>query len=223
MALKNTAPAEGKSLLTFAKPLTIGIVTMVVLIGIMGYSAFTFKPDFDKAHLVYLEDPLQKNTELQIRDGEEYTYSFWYNNTQINATFDVFQSRNCTMVQFMNSKDIKAVCLDKYGMDSSGYNSEFNEPMILLFRPWMLALHDGWRWNTSTVMSYNANSAQLIAQTNYRVLRTDTYQNRMAYVVLVNASDSMPQYEWVDAKKRILLRVAGEGFEINLTGGIPTD
>lgn len=204
-------------------PISIGVATVVVMILIMGVSNFTFKNDFDNSQMKYIEGPLTKNTELQIKDGEEYTYSFWYNETQINASYIVFRSGNCMAIQFLESKDPQGVCLDRWGNDRGGYNSTYEEPMILPIRPWMLALHDGWTWNTTTYLSYGEKSAQYVATTEYRVLRTENYKGRLAYVVLENASNSLPIYQWVDCKKRILLRVVGEGFEIELTEGIPSD
>jgi hypothetical protein len=105
-------------------------------------------------------------------------------------------------------------------MDERGYNSLLENPQMILFKPWMLALREGWRWNTSMYMAFE-NEPHYVAAMDYRVMRADTWRGRKAFVVMENISGSAPQYEWVDAEKRILLRLQGEGYEAVLVEGLP--
>jgi hypothetical protein len=95
----------------------------------------------------------------------------------------------------------------------AGYNSTFQNPSILLFKPWMLALREGWTWKSSMYLSFDGALSH-VSDTNYRVIRSESYENRTAFVVELKSEDNYSEYQWVDAEKRVLLKSMGEGYEV---------
>lgn len=201
---------------------TVAIATIAVLIGIMLYSGLTYQSKFENSNITFKETPLAKNKELQLMAGEEYRYSYLLNNTEINVTYAVMSGDGCTVIRLMESVTPSWVCIDEWGVDESGSNSTFLNPAILPFRPWMLALHETWRWNNSMYMSFD-DTAQHISDNHYKVIRTENYRGRMSYVVRIKSSDGPAEYQWIDMEKRVLLRILGEGYEVVLVEGLPLD
>lgn len=195
----------------------VAIATVVVLVFIMLFSTAIFKQDVDSSKLVYLEEPLVKNSGFQLSPGEVYVYGYSFNNTQVNMSYEIFRGKNCTRIRLMEMINDTESCVDSEGMDSSGMNTTLENPSMLLFKPWMLALQDGWHWNNSLYLSFGDNTEQ-IATTEYRVLRRENYNGRMAFVVMENTSNGGPQYSWVDEEKRVLVKTMGDGYEVFLVG-----
>jgi len=109
------------------------------------------------------------------------------------------------------------VCLDGEGMDETGSNATFSNPGILIFKPWMLALREGWNWNTTMFLSLGG-TLEHVGDVGYRVIREDNLSGRRAYLVEIRAEGADPEYDWVDAEKRILLKMQGKGYEVVLAG-----
>lgn len=193
----------------------IGIITFLVLLGIMIFSGLFLREQFENPEVVFLEEPLEKNTNLQIMPGETYKYSYLMNNSTANITYRAVSWGGCTKIYIVESLNNTNVCLDEWGMDETGSNSTFQSPAFLLFKPWMLALEDNWRWNNSMYLRYG-DITHHVSDNYYRVLRKENYSGRMTYVVEINSTTGALEYQWVDAEKRVLVRVLGEGYEVEL-------
>ncbi len=200
----------------------MALITLGILIGIMIISAFTLGGQFENPYTIVKEAPLEKNTKLQIKPGETYVYSYLFNDTQLNITYQIIDAGGCTGIRVLENIDNPGICIGEDGTDVSGSNATLQHPQIVLFKPWMLALHEGWKWNSSLFMVYG-ESVQHLADVNYRVIRTENYRGRTVFVVKEESSDAEPQYSWVDAEKRVLLKLQGKGYEITMTEGIELD
>ncbi|MBI5227748.1 hypothetical protein HY988_04130 [Candidatus Micrarchaeota archaeon] len=196
-----------------------GIIAVVILVGLMVVSGINLKPKFENPGFVFNEAPLYKNTQLQIRPGETYVYSYVVQNKTVNATYEIFEGSGCTGIRLIENIDQPGICVGKDGLDSTRSNISFKDQSIILYKPWMLALTDGWKWNVTAYTAFN-DSQVYFATTNFRVLRRDNYLGREVFVVEEKNTINSVQYEWVDVEKRILLRIIGEGFEIDLTKGV---
>jgi hypothetical protein len=201
-------------------PINMLVAAAVILLALIIFSAVLFKPHFENPEITLAEAPLAKNAEFQLRPGEHYTYAYITNGSQANMTYQILSGGSCTVIALMDFEPPSTSCVDRWGMDTRGYNSLLENPQMLMFNPWMLALHDGWKWNTTMYMSFE-NESRYVAAMGYRAMRTDTWRGRKAFVVMENISGSPPQYLWVDAEKRILLRLQGEGYEAMLVEGLP--
>jgi hypothetical protein len=191
---------------------------IVLLIAIILAGGALFKSMFENPQIVYIEAPLHKNMPLQLLPGEQYRYSYRINGTEANITYQVLEGYGCTRIAVLESVNGTGVCLDSGGMDGSGSNSSFANPSILLFKPWMLALQEGWKWNNSMYLSYNG-ALQHISDNSYRVVRLENYSGRESYIVEIKSSTGPAEYDWVDAEKRVLLKIEGDGYEIVLSDG----
>jgi hypothetical protein len=224
--LKEAAPKKSVETQAelFVKLTTVNAVVaaVVVLVAIVAFSSVMFKSHFDNPNITLVEEPLAKNAEFQLKPGEQYVYGYLFNDTQLNATYQILNGNNCTIIALMDADPPATSCVDRWGMDSRGYNSLLENAQMMPFKPWMLALHEGWKWNTSMYMNFE-NELHYVSSMDYRVMRTDTWHGRKAFVVMENLSDSGPQYEWVDSEKRILLMVQGDGYEVDLLEGLPMD
>ncbi len=195
--------------------------SVLIMILILGFVALVFRPQIENPQFTANEAPLVKNVNLQILPGEIYTYMYTMGNTSDNLTYIVLYGGNCTVVQLLGGGQQDAsVCLDEWGNDATGQNASYGVPAIILTRPWMLALQDGWSWNVSNYMMFDS-WAQHIVDTNYTVVREEYYEGREAYVVKMQSSQGDVAMDWVDADKRILLREVGQNYEIVLTDGLP--
>lgn len=194
----------------------VTLMTIVVLALMMLISGLTFNTSFEEPKVVFKEGQITKNTKLQIQHGDEYVYSYLMNGNQsINITYVVIKESNCTRIFIDESVNNTNICIDEWGVDETGSNATFKDPSFLLFKPWMLALHDTWKWNNSMYMQFDNMSNHLVD--NYlRVMRTEEYMNRTAYVVELSTSTGSKEYQWVDAEKRIMLKSLGQGYQVEL-------
>lgn len=195
----------------------MSVASVAALIALILLGSAMFKSMFDNPKVVYLEAPLEKNSELQLRPGEVYQYAYLMNNTSVNMTFYVLEGDGCTRIRVMEARDNAEVCLDRWGMDASGSNVTYNNQFMLLFKPWMLALREGWTWNNSMYISYGG-AGEHITDNFYRIVRMENYSGRESYVVEIKSDSGISEYEWIDAEKRVLLRVIGDGYEVVLAG-----
>jgi len=194
-------------------PITLAAIGAFVLIVIL--ASLWVKPIFENPRIVALEAPLYKNTGLQLKDGENYTYSYTTRASSLDITYVVHEIPGCTMITIVEANDTPAVCLDGTGVGRSGSNTSFIEPAILLFKPWMLALNDTWRWNGTVYLAFDGASEH-VSDVGYRVVRREVFNGRDAFVVEIKTIGGEKEYDWVDADKRILLKALGPGYEVKL-------
>lgn len=195
--------------------LNITHITIIIIAVFLVLAVSIYNPVFEDPKTVFLEEPIQKNKEIQLLPGEKYVYAYMLNDSQINMTYVVMQDPTCVRIRLLESRDISESCLDKWGMDNQGYNSTLENQKMILFKPWMLALKEGWKWNSSMYLSYNGVMHH-IAESSYRVIRIEQYMNRTAFVVEIMSQGGAKEYQWIDAEKRIALKIAGTGYEVNL-------
>ena len=196
------------------KPDLVTVTAIGIFLIVVMASAFIFGPRFESPKLFYAEEPLVKNKEFSLLPGENYTYDLSMNRTVANITYVILPGNGCTRIRMINANASEA-CVGRDGTDRAGYNSSLTNPAIILFKPWMLALREGWRWNTSTYIYYGAKQEK-ISNTSYRVIRTENYSGRQSFVVAIESGEGPAEYQWVDAEKRILVKMVGENYEIAL-------
>ncbi len=200
----------------------VALASVAVLIGIIIAGCGMYKAVFENPEVVFDESPLNKNTELQLFPGEIYRYTYLLNNSSVNMTFVVLPGGECTRIRVMESANASEVCVDRWGLDESGSNASYKNPSILLFKPWMLALHENWTWNNTMYIDYNG-ARERITDNHYRVVRMENYSGRESYIVEIKSGSGPAEYEWVDSEKRVLLRVIGEGYEVVMAESLPQD
>ena len=198
------------------------IAAAVILLGIILYSSILFKPHLENPKTVFYEKPLEKDKKLQLFPGETYRYAYLLNDSQVNITYQVMEGDGCTIIMVQESVNGTSICIDEWGMDSGGSNSTFEDPAFLLFKPWMLSLRPGWTWNSSMYLDYEG-MVQHIADSGFRVIRTEDYNGRETFVVEISSTSSPPEYQWIDAEKRVLVKTLGEGYQVELVEGLPDD
>jgi hypothetical protein len=189
---------------------TVATLVMMVFIGNAMFKSF-----FENPKIAYSEAPLQKNKEFSLQPGEVYRYAYIMNNTTANMTFLILDGMGCTRIRVAEERNGTDVCLDRWGVDENGSNVSFSNPNILLFKPWMLALKEGWTWNNTMYLAFNGSS-EYITDNYYRVIRMENYSGRQSYIVEIKSDTGAVEYDWVDDEKRVLLRVLGEGYEVVL-------
>ena len=198
------------------------LIAAIVLVIALIFAGLTARPKFQSPEVILKEAPLEKNSELMITPGEQYVYGYLYNNTTANITYSIASGGGCTLITVENSPDGRMLCLDKEGLDETGSNSTFSDPSILFFKPWMLALEESWRWNNSVYIRYD-DIIQHTSDTYYKVIRSENYRGREVFVVRIDSSSGPAEYLWIDKEKRVLLKVVGEGYQVELFEGIELD
>ncbi len=200
---------------------TVAIAAFVILIGVMLLSGSQYKDFLDSAKTTFSEAPLEKNTGLQIRGGETYVYSYEAGNQTVNMTFKVGSTNYCTVVTYAEGNDVWA-CINPEGNDRTMANYSLSSPLIIFFRPWMLAVDENWKWSVSMNMAFDDFDREIM-DIEYRTVRTEEYRGRKAYVVKVESSDGLTTFIWIDAEKRILLKEIGEMYTVELISGLQLD
>lgn len=196
------------------KPDFVTIAAAVAFVAVLFLAAIVLRPAMGIPQIAYQDGPLVKNKMLGIGAGEFYQYSFSVNGTEANLTFATLPGDGCVKLVILENP-ANYSCVKPDGTDEGGSNSSLANPMMVMFRPWMLALRDGWRWNSTMYVIYGPK-AEKLSETSYRVVRMENYSGREAFVVAVESTAAAPEYAWVDAKKRILLKMVGGNYEITL-------
>jgi len=201
-------------------PANTMLISLGIFIFIMFVSAQTLKPQLDNPQFVIKEEPLNKSATLMIKPGEVYAYNFRIanvTNTSVNLTYKVMDSGACTSVGLVEAG--LATCLDSGGNDFAGQNSTYNESSIILTKPWMLSVKEGWHWNISVFMIFDSIEKE-VAATNYTFIRKEYFKGREAYVIRIRSSDGSEAVDWIDAEKRILLKEIGPDYEVEMISGL---
>jgi hypothetical protein len=200
------------------KPDWVTLAAVAALVAIILIGAGMFGAIFENPKVVYSEAPLMKNREFQLKPGETYAYAYMMNNTSAIMTFEVLAGEGCTALRVAEIRNGSAVCVDAHGNDASGSNVTLGSPYLLFFKPWMLAVQDGWTWNNTMYLSFGA-SYERISSTGYRTVRAENYSGRPSHIIEISSDTGVVEYEWIDDERRILLRALGEGYEVTLVNG----
>lgn len=205
---------------SWARANWIAIASVLIMAAFLAISWSLFGSGLENPRIAFREAPLIKNAGFQLQPGEQYVYAYLLNGTSANITYAVYPGQGCTYIVTVENVNGTPVCVGPDGTDSGGYNTTLSDPAVLIFKPWMLALENGWSWNSSMYLVFNGGDKH-VSDTYYRVVRNDTYMNRSVFIVEVKSSGGPSDYEWIDAQKRILLRETGAGYEVRLIGGLP--
>lgn len=197
----------------------IAIISIVVLLVIMMYSGTQMKPAIDDTRTYFIEDPIEKNTEFKLKHGEEFTYKYQLGKESINMSYKIMRGSGCTVIAHKEEAGV-STCVDEQGTDIGGANSTLSNPIILMFRPWMLAVHENWEWSTHLIMNMDGIEKEIL-NVNYTTIRTDNVNGRKTYVVKITATGEPDSYLWVDAEKRILIKETGADYTLELITELP--
>ena len=198
------------------------IWSLAILVLIILYSAFSIdKSAFLKQQDVITEAKITKLVSLSIKPGEEYLYTFNLSgNSSFSMLYQIKKGVNCTAILLTGVINQTFVCVNPIsGNDKSGFNSSLNSSYFYIFSPWMLAVNDSWKWNYSTssvVGSNSINKESVILETisQEQVLGRDTYKIKLTYNQL---GSFRVIYEWIDIKKRILVKEESSDYIILLS------
>jgi hypothetical protein len=197
----------------------IAVILFIVLViaGIINMNIP--HPDFEASKFEHVEAPLHKNTEFNLKKGEYYVYDLSYENATGGITFIVEGGAYCTFLSANSGlENAKRACVDRYGNDESGSNVSLLEPTIFFFKPWMLAVDENWKWNTTIYAVANDTRAHVM-DVRYSTIRTDIINGRKTYVVKIEMGDNQVFYDWIDDEKRILVKEVGGGMTVELVEG----
>lgn len=199
-----------------------GVLTIVILIGIMLFSASNFQGYLKNQKFIINEEPLEKVEKIKIKPGEIYGYTQKLGNeTLVDLTFWIMQGQGCTIISLGGHGNDSYACISEWGVDKTGSNSTFStSPYIVMFKPWMLAVNEGWKWNTSIVMELDRIKTNVL-DANFTTIGKRKYRGRDAWVVVMKSSDSnRSTYFWIDEEKRVLLLENSTEYSIELVKGI---
>lgn len=188
--------------------ISVAILIFVIVVGVV-----FFKPAQPTVgeRLFYKESSIVKNKEFQLQPGQNFFYKI-SGNYSANFTFIVERDRDCVWLYPNGSLPLS--CVNKYGNDDSLSNVSLKDPTVFFFKPWMLALHDNWKWKIYGCIELD-NTSYCDIPITFQVIRVDYIQNKKNYVVAINFSGKMA-YDWVEDERRILTKEVGEGYEATL-------
>ncbi len=192
------------------------ILSFVVFIIIVIFGGMIFTPSFPD-EFTFNEEPLVKNTKLQIRPSELYSYVYTVNGTNNTLSFRTGQAPDCVFIQVVEAVNRTGTCVDADGNDRLGSNATLAVPFITFFKPWMLAVRDGWEWGVN--MTINATGGELVLKTfKYEVVGAQTIHGRDSFVVRIGSNEVGEEIvtTWVDKEKRVMLREEGPNYNVTL-------
>jgi hypothetical protein len=186
------------------------IFFILVVIGFV-----LFKPSLELQQLVWIEEPIKKTHKLSLLPGELYVYSYRIANQTTNITYIIRGSGDCIIIDIAEANE-PFFCVNADGNDKNMSNLTLNAPFSNIFRPWMLAVEDGWHWRV-VAKSEIAGREYVFDEINFSTIRKEKFKGRQAYVVVMNElRAAVPTYFVIDDEKRILLKEYSEGYEITL-------
>ncbi len=190
---------------------SLGIFLLLMIVGL-----FVYGDDIgSKKSLVINEDPLNKVSGVTFVPGEQYTYEVIQSNgTEEISTivsYKIDYGEDCIVI---SSKDGGNACINMQGNDETGSNLTL-ESGIVFFKPWMLAVQEGWEWRVEWKTVF---SGEVLDWAEFETLGSEKIFGRDAYKVQVKFSYG-ESTKWIDKKKRILLMDIGPDYKIEITNG----
>ncbi len=191
-----------------------GIISAFIFFALVVIGMFLFKPALENQKIMLVEEPLTKIKNLSLNYGEEYIYHYKLSNGSFNITYQIKGSKECTMIDIVSGTE-PLFCINSQGNDANMSNISFNAPFYQIFRPWMLAVTDGWKWN-AYIKTEIFNTKLVLGEIKLSVVGKEEFKGRTAYKVIAYETNTPVVYFWIDDEKRILLREYGSGYEITL-------
>lgn len=212
LALLDKIPAlplldrQGTALLLFCALLYFIFVAYVFFT-----SPLTISQDF-------YEQPLEKNSALQLVAEETYRYEISSPDGGETVTYSTSRSSSCTGLLVSEEPYGNSVCLTQSGnlaqAGAEAFNSSYGNQSILLFAPWMLAVSDGFKWGFESRIT--AGSTAISFPVALASKGRKTIAGREAYEISVSSSGSLPSLFYIDAQKRVLISADSENVTVRL-------
>ena len=198
---------------------------------------FLMTPDMTKLSVVVSEAPLEPNVPLQLKQGEEYTYSeiYHYENASqpVQTTFRVLGGRDCVLVKGKLANQSAAEisgCLDpvtgkteKIVLTQGEETRELNGTLGF-FQPWMLSIEENWTWQMNVSKKIENVGVLETEVWDYAEIGEEKVKGRDTYKVELNVTgiagnkviDFVRQVIWVDKEKRIIVKAESDISETEL-------
>lgn len=190
-----------------------GIAAVLILFLLLIASILIYKPSFDQQELVLHEQPIKKIKQFALKAGEEYTYMYKIGSNTTNITYRMLQGPGCIFIDIVEAEEVP-LCVDAWGNDANASNITLAAPFLTPFRPWMLAVDDGWSWSAWGEVSVGGHTIR-VSEINFSVLWKEKIYGRDAYKVVMYENGGQT-FIWVDDEQRILLREIGPAYEVAL-------
>ena len=196
------------------------VISLGFFLAIILLSALFIKPSDVLGKISIEEQPLQKVTELQVKPGERYLYEYKISEPEKLTTtlaYQIKKGNGCTILEVDQGTNKSGVCIDKYGNDESKSNVSLAKPFFYIFYPWMLAVNEDFNWQIY-VFTHVPTKVPM-SEVQFTTIKREQLFGRDAYKVLVmnkGRSSNQTISRWIDIEKRILLKEAGENYEVVL-------
>ncbi|MDD5022567.1 MAG: hypothetical protein PHU63_00150 [Candidatus ainarchaeum sp.] len=189
----------------------MAIISIAFVLLIIIIANFMFYNNLDENFLEVKEGKLIKNKGLAILSGEKYAY-YLYNNEGVigNLEFSIKSGMGCLGVDIFT--DYSGVCIKSDGTDSRNSNISFVHPQVAFFKPWMLALEEGWNWKVEYIDKQTDN---VIESYIFEVIKEEKIFGRNSYLVEVT-NEEVKVKIWVDKEKRVLLKEINEEYIVEI-------
>lgn len=197
---------QGTALLLFCALAYLLFVAYVFL-----SSPLTMSQDF-------YEQPLQKNSALQLLSGETYAYQISSPDGRQTVAYSTSRASSCAGLLVSEEASGASLCLSQSGNlaqeGTEAFNSSFGNQSILLFAPWMLAVSDDFKWGFESRIT--AGSTAISFPVSLFSKGKKTVAGREAYEISVGSSGSPPSLFYIDAQKRVLLSAESANVSVKL-------
>lgn len=181
----------------------------------MVVSAYVLGPQIKEQSQIYIKEELLKKANMTLNSGEIYVYEYSAGNESNNLTYQLSGSAGCIKIDVLEVSGTGVSCVKKDGTDMGGSNVTLSDPMVFLFRPWMLAIEKGWSWKFG-MYSNITGANEINGYTIYEKGEID-YHGRNAYLIGIKDSQGSERVTMiVDREKRVLLEEEGNEYKIRI-------
>lgn len=192
------------------------IIISILLVFLIAFlSGLYYLPKFkENPTFSYVEDPLEKNSDFMLKPGNSYTYAYTFKDSHtgnLSITYDIIKNFNCISIRVQQFNFISD-CIGKTGIDKNGSNVSLN-PVIDMYMPWMLAVHNNWSWKAKLVNSMFGKNE--IGIYSIKTIGNETFKGREVYKVEI-LKDNLKSYVLIDKDKRIMVREEADAYTAEL-------
>ena len=167
---------------------------------------------------VLSEQPLAKNTPLQLMPGETYAYAVDTPDGSQVLTYTISRDPSCAGTLVYEKETQSSLCLSSSGNVAGplfpAMNSSYGNQSILLFAPWMLAVSDTFSWQFQNTVS--AAGTKLAMPVTLTSQGRKTIAGREAFAIVVLPYFGSRSVFYIDSQKRVVL----EAVSANATAKI---
>jgi hypothetical protein len=195
------------------------LLSFAIVIGMLIYFFLTAKAV--PMQTAVIEEPLVQVANVSVLPGEGYIYVVRTQDGAEVVGYKASKKASCPGVfveAYSESAGAEGHCISTDGRaigEPAPSNMSSTNSTFLLFAPWMLAAHDGWKWSIRTEVR-EGNFGTVGSEEMVFSARSSTWGGRDALLVMASVQNQTIAMFFVDGETRVLLYMESGGMNATL-------